>query len=228
MLARLDQLVTNIRSSVYDALIVSMTTGWYREVLLECPVGTAMLDVGIGTASSLIANRDIVLSKKMTVVGVDCDAHYVLNAQKSIRASNLQDVVQCETCGIHDYNQDYSTEFDVVYFSGSFMIISHPVEALRHCVKMLRCVSPVPNACNIFFTQTLERRSFIGEYITPWVKYFLKAVTTIDFGEVTYEDEFRKVLESAEVDIVEMRPLKKGWLRTQMMVMAHPRSSGGE
>ncbi|CAJ05661.1 conserved hypothetical protein [Leishmania major strain Friedlin] len=226
MLALFSDQVKSLRSLVYDTCIVPMTSRWYREVLLECPTNSVMLDIGIGTAASLIANRDIIVSKKMTVTGVDYDLAYVRSAQMNVAAcgGRLQDLVRIEQADIHDYNKSHAKKFDILYFSGSFMIIPSQVGALRHCVQMLRSPAPqVPGGCNIFFTQTFERRTFIGQYVTPLVKRLLKAITAIDFGEVTYEDEFRAALEEAEVEIVCVKPIHASYYRTQALVMARPR-----
>ncbi|XQJ28459.1 Methyltransferase domain containing protein, putative [Leishmania guyanensis] len=226
MLAVVSDHVKSFRSLVYDTCIVSMTSRWYREVLLECPMNIVMLDIGIGTATSLIANRDIIVSKKMTVTGVDYDFAYVRSAQVNVAAcgGRLQDMVKVEQADIHAYNKSHTEKFDILYFSGSFMIIPSRVEALRHCVQMLRSPVPkVPGGCNIFFTQTFEKRTFIGQYVTPLVKRMLKAITTIDFGEVTYEDEFRAALEEANVVIVRVKPITDSYYRTQTLVMARPR-----
>ncbi|EPY22727.1 hypothetical protein STCU_08157 [Strigomonas culicis] len=103
------------------------------------------------------------------------------------------------------------------------MIIPHQSEALRHCVGMLRSRVPkVPGGCNLFFTQTFERRSFVGQYVTPLLKRLLRLLTTIDFGNVTYEDDFRAALQRADVEIVAMRDIKKGYFRRQVIVHARP------
>ncbi|KPI87866.1 hypothetical protein ABL78_3023 [Leptomonas seymouri] len=220
--------VKSLRAWVYDVFVVPMTSRWYREVLLECPVNTSMLDVGIGTATSLIANRDIIVSKQMAVTGVDYDLDYVHSAQANIAAcgGSLQDVVKVEQADIHDYNKPHKEKFDIIYFSGSFMVIPQQVEALRHCVQMLRSPVPkVPDGCNIFFTQTFEKRTYVGLYITPFVKRLLRAVTTIDFGEVTYEDDFRNALEKADVEVVRVKTISSSRYRTQSVVMARPRVS---
>ncbi|KAG5474463.1 hypothetical protein LSCM1_03247 [Leishmania martiniquensis] len=226
MLALISDHVKSLRSLVYDTCIVPVTSRWYREVLLECPMNSVILDIGIGTATSLIANRDIVVSKKMTVTGVDYDLAYVRSAQANIAAcgGRLQDLVKIEQADIHDYNKLHTEKFDILYFSGSFMILPWQSGALRHCVQMLRSPVPkVPGGCNIFFTQTFEKRTLIGQYVTPLVKRVLKAITTIDFGEVTYEDEFRAALEKAEVEIVHVKPITASSYRTQALVMARPR-----
>ncbi|CCW62281.1 unnamed protein product [Phytomonas sp. EM1] len=228
MLSLLDRKFKYIRALLYDFFILNTTSPWYREVLLECPTGTSMLDVGIGTAASLIDNRHILISKQMNVVGVDYDLDYVSRAQVNIaRSDNMQYLVRVVHASVHDFNKDLSEKFDVIYFSGSFMAIRNQAEALRHCTRMLRI--PIPkdrDTCNIFFTQTFERRTLVGNYITPYIKRFLSFMTTIDFGIVTYEDEFREVLERADVEIVRIKVLKSTYFRSQVIVMARPKLRG--
>lgn len=229
MLTAVKERAKSMRSYVYDTIIVSMTLRWYREVLFLCPMAASVLDVGIGTATSLIGNRDLVISKQLAVTGVDYDLDYVRSAQANVAAHNLQDQVRIEHASIHDFNATHTDKFDVVYFSGSFMILPDQSAALRHCVAMLRSPVPkAPGAGNIFFTQTFETRTFIGQFVTPYVKRALRAITTIDFGEVTYEDDFRAALDRAAVDIVETRPLKDSRFRTQTLVVARPRLTDGQ
>ncbi|KAL7699503.1 Methyltransferase domain containing protein [Lotmaria passim] len=228
MMAIVKEYAKSLQAWAYNVCIVPMTSRWYREVLLECPVGSSMLDVGIGAATSLIANRDVIVSKQMTVTGVDDDLAYVRSAQTNVAAcgGSLQDVVTIEQADIHDYNKAHAVKFDVIYFSSNLMNTPRPVEALQHCVEMLRSPVPrIPDGCNIFFTQTFEKRTLVGLYVIPLVRRFLKAVTRIDIGEVTYEDDFRAVLKKAEVDVVRVKPMSSSHYRTQTLVMARPRVS---
>lgn len=40
------------RATLYDALILKLTTKWYEVVLSRLDVGSTVLDVGIGTAGT--------------------------------------------------------------------------------------------------------------------------------------------------------------------------------
>lgn len=224
MLSRIKAGLQSLRSLVYDSLITRMTTQWYRHVLIEIPPGSVVLDVGIGTATSLLANRDIVLSKGLRVVGVDYDAAYIATARRNIEDSTASERVRVVQCSIHDYAGD-DEKFDVVYFSGSFMIIPRQADALRHCVALLRSRAPQGGAAgNIFFTQTFENESFflMSRVIAPLMKRLLRLLTSIDFGQVTYETDFRAVLAAAQVRIVETRTLKSSLFRRQTLVIAQP------
>mgnify|MGYP001560524611 CR=1 FL=1 len=222
------------RSRVYDTVIVAMTSMWYREVLTLLPLRTRLLDVGIGNATSLINNRDVVISKQLDVTGVDYDQGYIDAANAAVGLNpKLRDRVHLVCASIHDYT---GGPFDAIYFSGSFMIIPDKVNALRRCVTMLapRLVTPgeskssrdplSPTKRYIYFTQTFEKkRRFlllrVLDTILQRLKPLLKFLTTIDFGQVTYEEDFRDVIRAAGLAIEEKRVLRAGWFRDQVLVV---------
>jgi ubiquinone/menaquinone biosynthesis C-methylase UbiE len=202
-----------LRSYIYDRVIVQMTTRWYRAVLSELPVGARVLDVGIGTATSLINNRDLIVSKRLTFVGVDYDAAYVTAAEASVKAAGLEDHISLVCASIHDYQ---STEpFDAIYFSGSLMIIPNQVGAVQRCMSMLRNADG-----RVYLTQTLERRGIVGTVMEWVVKPVLRAGLTIDFGNVTYQDQIENTLRDAGLKIVSMRVLTPGRFRNQVIIEA--------
>lgn len=89
---------------------------------------------------------------------------------------------------------------------------------------MLRSPVPkLPDSGNIYFSQTFEKRTLVGNYVTPIVKYLLHLFTSIDFGKVTYEDDFRKVLAMADVDIVRKIIIQESTFRSQVIVVARPK-----
>ena len=201
-----------LRSYLYDAFIVDMTSKWYRHVLSLVPPRSSVLDVGIGTASSLLKSRDIVISKRLRVVGVDYDSAYVSAAERNVAALGMTDQISLTCADIHKYD---GGPFDIIYFSGSFMIIPDKVAALRRCCKMLRSDG------RLFFTQTFEKRHVL-RWLTPLIKATLKVLLTIDFGDVTYEDDFFATLAAADVSLVQKKVTAKGWLREEVLIIAKP------
>lgn len=216
-------LLQSIRSWVYDSLIVGMTKTWYREVLTRLPMDAMVLDVGIGTATSLIENRDLIHSKRLKVIGVDYDQHYVLSAAEGVKKHCLDSSVEIVHASIHDYTSN-GRLFDAIYFSGSFMIIPDQALALRHCVSMLKPSATQRAEGCIYFTQTFERDWWVGRHVTPWVKFALKKLLTIDFGEVTFEQDFLKVLRDADVAVVKMVVMHATLMRSQVLVIAQPKT----
>lgn len=199
-----------IRSAIYDTLILRLTSRWYAEVLRRVPEGAALLDVGIGTAGALLANADAVAKKRLRVVGVDVDADYVARARRRIGSSPLAQLAEVRLESVYDH---HSGPYDAVYFSGSFMLLPEPERALRHCRALLN-----PGG-RIFFTQTIQKRP------ARWLeilKPMLKRVTSIDFGRVTYEADFRAQIAAAGLELEEFTTLSEHGSRASCIAVARP------
>ena len=72
----------------------------------------------------------------------------------------------------------------------------------------------------ILFSQTMFKEKMgLMEFIKPKLKY----VTTIDFGEVIYENDFFNLLKSKELVVVEDRLIKKNWFKGEYrMIITTP------
>ena len=62
---------SGIRADIYDFLIIRMTKLWYKTVLERVSGGARVLDVGIGTATALVRNKESLERKNIVVVGID-------------------------------------------------------------------------------------------------------------------------------------------------------------
>jgi len=197
--------IDRTRARIYDAAIVQLTGGWYRTVLARLPHGARLLDIGIGTGSALLVNADLVTEKDLRVTGVDIDAAYIDRCARGIAGRGLADRIAARHQSVYDHRDG---PYDAAYFSASFMLLPDPPAALRHVRALL-----TPGG-RIYFTQTFEhRRSRTVERLKP----LLRLVTTIDFGRVTYEPEFRRALatggEAIEAfDVLEAGPRRSGIL----------------
>ena len=98
------------------------------------------------------------------------------------------------------------------------MILPEKAKALRRCVQWL-----TPSSGKVYFTQTFEKKGIVG-WMMPLVKRMLKFVLTIDFGEVTFEDDFRKVMAEAEVRVDTLVVMHEARL-AQVLIVATPRSN---
>jgi SAM-dependent methyltransferase len=199
-----------IRGFIYDTLILRLTSGWYAEVLRRVPEGATVLDVGIGTAGALLANDDLVKRKGLRIVGIDIDADYVARARRRLRDSLLADLAEVRLESVYDHQ---GGPYDAVYFSGSFMLLPQPEQALRHCRALLN-----PGG-RMFFTQTIQ------EQPARWMeilKPMLKRVTSIDFGRVTYEDDFRAQIYAAGLELEEFTALAHHGSRASYIAVARP------
>ncbi len=201
-----------MRSAIYDRVILSMTTSWYREVLGRLPRGARVLDVGIGTGGALVRNAATVRERDLRIVGVDIDADYVARARTRVADAGLEERVDVRLESVGDHRDG---PYDAVYFSGSFMLMPDKPGILRRVGGELLAEGGL-----IYFTQTIHaRRAPVMERIKP----ALRKLTTIDFGRVTYEEDFRVVLEEADVELLEMTEMERRGKRSFRVMVARPR-----
>ncbi|MGM0632175.1 MAG: class I SAM-dependent methyltransferase [Pseudomonadota bacterium] len=197
-----------IRSFIYDMLILRLTSRWYAEVLNRVPHGSALLDVGIGTSGALLANADLIRQKDLHITGIDIDVDYIRRARRRIRGSRLKNRAEVNLESVYEHQ---GGPYDAVYFSGSLMLLPEPELALRHCSDLLG-----PGGC-IYLTQTIQLRS------TRWleiVKPRLKQLTSIDFGRVTYKDDFNAQIRAAGLELEELTTLARHGDRADCIAVA--------
>lgn len=197
-----------LRAAVYDAAIVGMTAAWYRSVLERVEPGCRLLDIGIGTGAALLANARTLADKDVHVTGVDIDAAYVERCAAEVRRHGLASRVAVRLESITDHR---GGPYDAAYFSGSFMLIPDPPAALRHVATLL-----APGA-RVYFTQTFEEKP---SRLLELAKPLLRVVTTIDFGRVTYEADFRRALADGGMQLEELTTLSGGTHRRSVLAVA--------
>lgn len=199
-----------MRAWLYNRTLLPLTSKWYREVLERLPTEARILDVGIGTGGALLKNKDLLISKDIKVVGVDIDGDYVRKCRKAVLKHQLEDRVSVELVSIYDFVQK---DFDAAYFSASFMLMPDPSRALDHVCTLLG------DGGRVYFTQTIEQsRSPLVEKTKP----LLKKLTTIDFGQVTYEEDFLETVSSAGLEVIENTRLGGGRARCSKLFVGAP------
>lgn len=197
-----------MRAWIYDAALLPLTTRWYAEVLDRVPHGTRMLDVGIGTGGALVRNAARLRDKDVHVVGVDVDLQYVERAKAAVAKAGLADRVDVRLESVTDHR---GGPYGAVYFSASFMLLPDPVAALQHVVSQLG------EGGRVYFTQTFQdRRSPVLERLKP----LLGKVTTIEFGRVTYEQDFRDTVARAGCSLEELTTMQTSGPRSYRLAVA--------
>lgn len=185
-----------VRSWIYDRFIVGLTAGWYREVLERLPPDARVLDIGIGTGAAIVRSAHLVRARNLRIVGLDIDPDYFERCAATVSAAGLDEHIVPRLCSVYDHE---GGPYDAAYFSASLMLLPDPVAAMRHVAAQL-----APDG-RIFFTQTFHhRRSGMVERIKP----LLVRVTTIEFGRVTYEDEFRTAVDDAGLELTDLVTLR--------------------
>lgn len=205
-----------MRAWIYDSTFRKVTDSWYVEVLERLKPGSLLLDVGIGTAGALARSAAKVIEKDIHVVGVDIDPDYLRRARHNVTRAGIADRVRLHQLSIFDFHE---RGFDAAYFSASFMLMPDPPHVLRHITELL-----APDG-RVFFTQTFEeKRSPLVEKVKP----LLHRVTTIHFGQVTYEADFLATLAGAGHQVVEHVKLSGSKLRSARLVVTQPEGKAAE
>mmetsp|Transcript_20364 Transcript_20364/g.58891 ORF Transcript_20364/g.58891 Transcript_20364/m.58891 type:complete len:309 (-) Transcript_20364:1534-2460(-) len=220
--------------AVYDRLVLHMTEVWYRAVLERLEDGSAVLDVGIGTAGALLRCKDLIISKRLRIIGVDYNDLYISAAREAITREGLDGRVRVVCMSVYDAEglrgladslpappeaessrsdgggvDDGSrrpVRFDAVYFSGSFSLLPSPSEALD-AVSSDDVLRRGGRAGKVYITQTYQRRSppLFG-IIKPLIKY----ATTIDFGRLIPAAEVLEVYRTSKRLEVEEHGVMEG------------------
>ena len=123
-----------LRSLIYDALILKLTSRWYAAVLERLPEEATLLDVGVGTAGALAANAETVRRKGLRITGIDIDADYIDRAQRRLEEESLCAHAEVRLESVYDHD---GGPYDAAYFSASLMLLPEPERALRHCAALL-------------------------------------------------------------------------------------------
>jgi SAM-dependent methyltransferase len=206
----LSSLRGRVRGWLYDQLVSGMTADWYRHVLQRLPDDARLLDVGIGTGAALARCADLVRGKRLEVVGLDIDADYLGRCRTRMNRAGLAGHVRPELGSVYDHK---GGPYDAVYFSASLMLLPDPVGAIAHVAGLL-----APGG-RLFSTQTFHhRRSALLE----WAKPLIKHVTTIQFGRVTYEDDFRRAFLDAGVVLEELSTMRSTKNSSYRLAVARP------
>jgi SAM-dependent methyltransferase len=199
-----------MRGWLYDRMAAPVTTSWYAAALERTPSREHLLDVGIGTGRSLAVHAARIREKELHITGLDIDRDYVRRCRRQLRESGLLDRVAVREESFLDHE---GGPYGVICFSASFMLLPDQRQALDRARRLLRAGG------RLMFTQTFEaRRSRVVE----WLKPRLRVLTTIDFGRVTYEDEFRALLAEGGISVEETVPLSEGKRRAFRLVVASP------
>lgn len=201
-------IIDHMRVWIYDRAVVSMTASWYRAVLGRMPLGCRVLDIGVGTGSALLANADILIGKGIHVTGVDVDAAYIGHCKLEVAYRGLAERINVRLESVYDHK---GGPYDAAYFSASFMLLPDPLAALQHIRSLL-----LPEA-RLYFTQTFEHKS--SRFVES-TKPLLRLLTTIDFGRVTYERDFRKTLVAGGILLERLEVLHAGKRRSAILATA--------
>jgi ubiquinone/menaquinone biosynthesis C-methylase UbiE len=191
-----------MRNYLYKLIIDDVTDHCYRNSLEYFPKNSRILDVGIGNGLMIKKYHDLIKSKDLQIVGIDINKSYLNHCNSLINKWDLDEHISIFHAPVECYEPPERNHFDFILFSMSFMLFENQelvLDRVRHWLK--------PSGKVLFFQTMFRKKSPFIEFIKPRLKYF----TTIDFGRITYDEEFLSMLKRKKVSVDEDRLIKKEW-----------------
>jgi len=191
-----------MKSLLYNLVINDLSRHCYENCLNYFPQRSAVLDVGIGNGAMLRNFHPLIRSKNLRITGIDINRYYLEHCRQLIEKYGLQDNITIYRMPVEEYEPAPSASFDFILFSMSFMLFKDQDSVLERTMSWLK-----PGGKIIFF-QTIHKDRFpLMEFIKPKLKY----LTTVEFGKVTYEHEFRTTLQEHNLQVDRDNLIKKAW-----------------
>lgn len=197
-------------NSLYNWIISDVTKLCYQDCLQLFAPETKILDVGIGNGVMLQNYHHLIKDKDLQITGLDINLDYIKHCCKLIERYALQEQLQVLHKSVFNYCPAPEEKYDYVLFSMSFMLLPEQEKALDQARSWLK-----PEGKVVFFQTMFQSRSPFLEFIKPKLKY----LTSIDFGQVTYEDEFFQLLKKKGMATCEDRLLQRKWFNGEYRVI---------
>lgn len=191
-----------MRNYLYKLIIDDVTDYCYNNSLNFFPENSRILDVGIGNGIMIQKYHKLIRSKNLNIVGIDINKGYLNHCSSLIDKWDLDEHISIFHTPVERYEPPEKEYFDFILFSMSFMLFENQelvIDRVRHWLK--------PHGQVLFFQTMFRKKSPFIEFIKPKLKYF----TTIDFGRITYDDEFYQFLGRKKVSVNEDRLIKREW-----------------
>lgn len=180
------------KSCLYNCVFGSFTEKLYKVVVHSWPENAMILDVGVGNGSSLCKYSKTLLENNIGGLCIDIDKDYLTMCQKNL-ATNHLDNLHAE---FHDITKPLTgnQKFDFVYFSDCFPLLNDKKNALINAKNVLT------NDGIIQLTMCIENRNYFTRFLNL-VKPNLKYLLGVEFGTVTFRDDFEKLVSDSGLKI---------------------------
>ena len=203
-----------MKNYIYKLFINRVTNYCYQNCLNYVSENTSILDVGIGNGVMMENFHDLIKSKRLNITGIDINEQYLNHCECVIQKHHLQDYVEIQCERVENFLPLKTPFYSFILFSMSFMLVQDQGRVLDRVKKWLK-----PDGKILFFQTMFKEKMGLMEFIKPKLKY----VTTIDFGEVIYENDFFNLLKSKELAVVEDRLIKREWFKGEYrMIITTP------
>lgn len=196
-------ILTYIKFFFYNLLIGEYTIILYRNFLERIPENSVVLDIGIGNCYSLLKNKQILIEKKIKIVGVDIDSDSINLAKKIIKANDMDNYIQVYCQDIFTF--DNSQKFDFIYFSNSYSVIPEINKMMNFTYNNF-----LKESGELVLSTTLDSRfSNFKDVVKPFLK---RICLGIDFGRFITIDNFINDISKDNFVITNMENVHQNWI----------------
>lgn len=207
-----------MRNKLYQWVIGEATDCCYRSCLDYFSENAVILDVGIGNGVMVKDYHLAIKEKHLKITGLDIDSTYLKHCRELVENYDLSDQIKVFEQPVEDFRPHKDGVFDFVLFSMSFMLLVDQENVLRRVSKWLK-----PGGEILFFQTMFKDRNRLIEGIKPRLRH----LTTIDFGKVTYDDDFYALLKKLKFDVQMDKCIKKKWYNgSYRLISARPNGNG--
>jgi len=194
----------NMRNYIYKLIIDDVTELCYEHTLSYFREDSRILDVGIGNGIMIRKYHSLIRDKSLHITGIDINRNYLNHCSSLISRWHLENNINVLHEPVERYEPPEKQYFDYILFSMSFMLFRDQHLVLNRIRPWLK-----PDGKVLFFQTMFKDRSLFMEVIKPRLKY----LTTVDFGRVTYDNDFAALLKKTHLSLKEDRLLKKEWFK---------------
>jgi len=206
-----------MRNMLYQWVIGDATEFCYSSCLDYFYENAVILDVGIGNGLMVKDHHQEIKEKRLKIVGLDIDRTYLRHCRAMVENYDLADQIQVVETSVEDFQPNGHGSFDFILFSMSFMLLDNQERVLKRVSDWLS-----PGGRILFFQTMFQSRNRLLEEIKPRLKH----LTTIEFGDVTYDEDFYDLLERMNFRVEMDKRLKKTWYNgTYRLIAARPESN---
>lgn len=183
-MAFITHLVKKLAAFLYDMVISRFLTITAHVIMMNhmSKLGGSFLDVGSGTGAPLQAIVSQLKQSYDKIVGVDMNHAYTLQSQKRFADDKTVSIYEMNFYNIGD---NLKRKFNMIFFSFSFMLMPDQVKAINVAKQSLA------KDGKISFIMTINQSENL---LLMKIKPLIYRLTSIDFGNVTYQKQFEEIL----------------------------------
>lgn len=190
----------SIRQRFYDLLVGSVTHLCYDAGLSYFRDHSSVLDAGIGNGFMIPRFHALIKSKGLHITGIDISTAALAECARRIEKYGLEEHIQLHCSPIESFKPRNSQYYDFIFFSQTFMLMNDQRSVLRRAKQLAAGGGEL-----VFFQSMHNKRKPLLEIFKPKLKYLIG----IDFGKVTYEDQFMNLLAEEKLQVRQDRLLQK-------------------